>query len=180
MAVGSVLLSGCSAEAANPLGTENIGGSPTRVEALVRDLDARGVLNGQFNPNDVFGHWNYPIQYVGSWTIVQNGFRGEEFFTAVSDHPGDRVSIVATFSRAVIEFYDWEMYRNPGTIGVTINGESAGTFELARRDEKGMKILEYVVTNPDPDRVATVTMTLVRGSVAITGYWLVYPWAKSS
>lgn len=173
----SFLLSGCAAEknGGNPLGTETIGGAATGNDFTVRDNDARGVINGVYQPLSDPNVTDYPVRYTGAWSLIPMTGQQEKLFSAVSETPGDTVDVVGTFQRAVIEFYDPRMYRNPGKVGFAINGQAVGAFELARQDSSGNQIIEYAVTNPNPGKVATITMSVVQGNVVITGYWFVFP-----
>lgn len=158
---------GCAAEENNPLAVEKLNGAPPKQELLARSFDARGIVNGKFYPGDTISPNVYPIRYTGDW-----GFRKmtkSQWYMAISDTPDARIDIVATMSRVVFDFWDYEMYDNPGRVRFEIDGQVLGTFELARDATDGMKYLNYQVTT-QKNTVATVSMIIESGRAVVTGY----------
>lgn len=163
------LLAGCAAESANPLAVENLNGDPPKQELLTVQLDARGVVNGVLKPGDKepVRPQMHPINYTGEWDIIYHS--KSQWYMAMSDQAGARIDVVATMSRVVFDFWDYEFYDNPGKVTFLIDGQALGTYDLARSREDGQKFLNYQVTT-QKNEVATVTMILESGRVVVTGY----------
>lgn len=164
----SIILGGCAAETPNPLGMENLNGDTPKQELISRELDARGIINGIYQPGDITPYYDnfYPVRYSGRWNLIE---AGNQLYTMTTDEVGARVDIVATLSRAVFDFWDYEFYSNPGKVSFYIDGKNLGTFDLARKDGDGKKILDYQVAT-QKNTVATITMVLESGRVTISGY----------
>jgi hypothetical protein len=164
-----LLFAGCAAEEPNPLGIEKLHGTPPKQELMSLELDARGYVNGFFQPGNEEGHTaQYPISYTGDWKLIPSGPRSG-IYTITTDEPGAKVDVVATLSRAVFDFWDYEFYDNPGRVSFYIDDQFLGTFDLARKSADGKKILNYQVAT-GKNTVATISMVLEEGRVAITGY----------
>lgn len=170
----SSLFGGCAAESPNPLAVENLNGSPPKQERVSMELDARGIINGVYQPGDVVPYSKdfYPIRYTGQWKLLETGTRSN-LFTITSDVVGARVDVVATLSRVVFDFWDYEFYDNPGKVSFYIDDVNLGTFDLARAAAGDQKILNYQVAT-QKNTVATISMVLEEGRVAITGYLMNY------
>ena len=142
----SSLFGGCAAESPNPLAVENLNGSPPKQERVSMELDARGIINGVYQPGDVIPYSKdfYPIRYTGQWKLLETGTRSN-LFTITSDVVGARVDVVATLSRVVFDFWDYEFYDNPGKVSFYIDDVNLGTFDLARAAAGDQKILNYQV-----------------------------------
>ncbi|MBF0501391.1 MAG: hypothetical protein HQM09_14720 [Candidatus Riflebacteria bacterium] len=168
----AILMSGCAAESGNPLGTQNIGSGTKLQESMVLDLDARGYVNGKFFPSTDPHYDAYFANYWGKWNLATAA--QDTYYMMSSSTPGDRVDIVGTYSRAVFEFYDYQMYANPGNVRFSLDGRLLGDFNLARKDPNGNKIIEYVVST-GKTTVATISMSIVSGTAMISGYFLVIP-----
>jgi len=166
----SALLGGCAAESPNPLAVEKMNGAPPRQERVSMQLDARGIINGVYQPGDVVPYSAdfYPVRYSGKWSLIHTGPRSD-LYTIISNEPGARVDVVATLSRVVFDFWDYEFYEGAGVVSFYIDGTKLGTFDLARRGENGLKVLDYQVAT-QKNTVATVSMVLEQGRVALTGY----------
>lgn len=164
------ILSGCAAESPNPLAVENLNGATPKQERVSMELDARGIINGVFQPGDVVPYSAdfYPVRYTGRWTLLETGTRSD-LHTITSDTVGARIDIVATLSRVVFDFWDYEFYDNPGKVSFYIDGKNLGTFDLARAGADGQKFLNYQVAT-QKNTVATISMVLESGRVALTGY----------
>lgn len=171
-AIISVILSGCAAESPNPLAVENLNGSPPKQESISMDLDARGIFNGIFQPGNVIPYHKdfYPVTYTGSWKLVPAGPRSN-WYTVTTNQVGARVDIVATISRVVFDFWDYEFYDNPGKVSFYIDGKNLGTFDLARKNATDQKFLNYQVAT-QKNTVATISMVLESGRVTVSGYLL--------
>ncbi|HNW33788.1 MAG TPA: hypothetical protein PKM25_02575, partial [Candidatus Ozemobacteraceae bacterium] len=115
----------------------------------------------------------YPVSYTGDWRLIRvNNVDG--YYMAISSTPGASVEITASASRAVIDFWDYEMYANPGSVDFELDGTSLGRFNLKGAVNANGKILDYQVTT-GKTTASTIRMTLVTGSVVICGYVLVFP-----
>jgi hypothetical protein len=165
-----VFFAGCAAENPNPLAVENLHGEPPKQEFVSMELDARGIINGIYQPGDITPYEPnyYPVNYTGDWRLINAGTRSNHY-TITTDKVGARVDIVATLSRAVFDFWDYEFYDNPGRVSFYIDEQPLGTFNLARSDAEGQKILNYQVAT-QKNTVATITMILETGRVTISGY----------
>lgn len=168
------IFGGCAAESPNPLAVENLNGSPPKQESVAMELDARGIINGVFQPGEVvpYSPEFYPVRYTGNWSLLSTGPRSN-LYTITSDTIGARVDIVATLSRVVFDFWDYEFYDNPGKVSFYIDGNNLGTFDLARAAAENQKILNYQIAT-QKNTVATISMILEQGRVAITGYLFNY------
>lgn len=168
----SVVLNGCAAEKPSPLAKEDLNGDPPKQEYVSMEFDARGIINGVFQPGDT-RPWSstfYPVNYEGDWRLILAG-EGSDWHMITTDSPGARVDIVATLSRAIFEFWDYEFYDNPGEVIFYIDGKNLGTYDLARANEAGDKFLSYQVAT-QKNTVATISMVLKSGRVTIAGYLL--------
>lgn len=164
-----ILLAGCAAESPNPLAIENLNGSPPKQEKYSVQLDCRGVVNGVFVPGGQMASKNnmYPINYAGSWKMV---FADKsQWYMATSDDVGARIDVVATMSRVIFDFWDYEFYDNPGRVTFLIDNKPLGSFDLASTGADGGKLLNYQVTT-QKNTVATVSMILESGRVTVSGY----------
>ena len=170
----AIILTGCASENSNPLAVEKIGGAVSQQEGCMMNLDARGYVNGLFQPNGSVGSvHNYPVSYIGSWSMIPPNDGGGWYLIA-ADSPSARIDITATMSRAVFDFMDYDQYRDPGEVSFSLDGVKIGEFSLSRKNAANEKILDYmVVTNKTT--VSTITMTLLSGHVVVTGYMLVFP-----
>jgi hypothetical protein len=168
-----LLLLGCAAEKGLQVGREDLGGTPVKHEELMMNIDARGFVNGEFQPTEFQAQpSSYPVSYSGDWSM-RTSTSSEGWNTIQSAVPGAQVSVTATFSRLVFDFWDFELYQNPGVVRFELDGQSLGSHALAKRDAAGNKVLDYVIT-ADPKKASQVTMTLESGRVVIFGYLLVY------
>ena len=169
-------VTGCGAEAGNPLAVEKMGGSPSLPESMMTIIDCRGFLNGlsivDGRPPALENPYHHPVHYVGTWTPIL-GSHESKWMMIHSDSPGSTASIVATMSRVVFDFFDYQMYSDPGVVEFSLDGNVIGEYSLARSAQSGQKILEYMITT-NKTSIATVTMTLKSGSVVIAGYMLVF------
>ncbi len=168
----AVFLPGCDNEKNNPLGTETVGTPTTSQETFGMDLDARGFVNGSFMPNDRFSPYIYPVHYEGAWNLVPVNVPAT-YYMMTSAATGSTMTVTATATRIIFEFYDYEMYAGAGSVQFALNGAPQGTFSLARRSSTGDKILQYMVMS-DGHTLASATMTLLSGRVVVTGVYLVY------
>ena len=176
LALFTAVLSGCGAEQGNPLAVERLGGAPPKTESMMTIIDCRGYLNGKDivtgAPMNSAAPFRHPIHYTGSWTPVL-GSHPSKWVMVTSNTPGSTVNVVATMSRVVFDFWDYDLYPNPGTVEFFLDGNSLGSFALNRSAENGQKVLEYmVVTNKET--LATVTMKLRSGACVLAGYMLVF------
>ena len=172
-ALAFLLLLGCAAEKGIPIGRQDLGGAPPKYEDLMMNLDARGFVNGKFQPTDLKTMPNkYPVSYVGTWSML-TATNHESWNTIQSNSPGSQVTVTATCSRLVFDFWDFEMYQDPGVVHFDVNGQSLGRHALAQTDGAGNKINDYVITT-DSSKASQVTMTLESGRVVVVGYLLVY------
>lgn len=165
----AVLLAGCAAESPNPLAVENLNGDPPKQERLTMELDARGVINGLVQPGGTVPSRPdmHPVNYTGNWGLIFS--TSSQWYMAVADKAGSRVDVVATMSRVIFDFWDYEFYADPGKVTFLIDGKSLGTFDLARSRPDGQKFLNFQVTT-QKNTVATVTMILESGRAVVSGY----------
>lgn len=170
--ISSIVLNGCAAEKPSPLAKEDLNGDPPKQESLSRELDARGIINGIYQPGDTMPYSDnfYPVNYSGDWRLIPAGEKSD-WHMITTDSPGARVDLVATLSRAIFEFWDYEFYDNPGEVTFYIDGKNLGTYDLARANEAGDKFLSYQVAT-QKNTVATISMVLQSGRVTIAGYLL--------
>ncbi|HEY9071761.1 MAG TPA: hypothetical protein VIV61_15995 [Candidatus Ozemobacteraceae bacterium] len=170
-----LVLPGCGAEQNNPIAVQAIGSPPPRFESALIDLDARGFINGVFQPDEKiqFAELAYPIRYTGDWRLIKvNSHDGHYMIT--SDTPGARMDLVASVSRAIIDFWDYELYQNPGRVRFELDGAPVGGFNLGGASNATGKINDYQVTTGKTD-VATISLILESGRVVICGYVLAFP-----
>ncbi|HOY69003.1 MAG TPA: hypothetical protein PLP29_19160 [Candidatus Ozemobacteraceae bacterium] len=176
LAVSSLLLlAGCGAEQNNPIAVQAVGSPPPRFESALIDLDARGFINGVFQPDEkiAFAELAYPVRYTGDWKLIKvNSHDGHYMITSTT--PGARMDLVASVSRAIIDFWDYEMYQNPGRVRFELDGAPVGSFNLAGATNATGKINDYQVATGKTD-VATISLILESGRVVICGYVLVFP-----
>ncbi len=162
------ILAGCAAESPNPLAVENLNGDPPKQEMLSLELDGRGFINGVFQPGKTtLPSQIYPINYTGNWELIY--MTRSRWYMAMTEEAGARIDIVATMSRVVFDFWDYEFYDDPGKVTFLIDDRPLGTFDLARAREDGQKFLNYQITTQKND-VATISMILESGRVVVTGY----------
>ncbi len=170
----AMVLSGCAAERDNPLAVETLNGAPPKQESVAMELDARGLLNGKLVPSGATPSdlTNNVITYTGNWTPIKSS-NSPEWYTMTSETPGAQVEIVATLSRLVFDFWDYEFYPDPGNVSFFIDGKPLGSFQLARTSADGRKITDYQIST-QKNTVATITMKLNSGRVTISGYLLLF------
>ncbi|MGM0600733.1 MAG: hypothetical protein ACQETH_13065 [Candidatus Rifleibacteriota bacterium] len=168
----STVLNGCAAEKPSALAKEDLNGNPPKQELVSMELDARGIINGVFQPGDTTPYSDnfYPVNYSGDWSLIHAGEKSD-WYMMTTDAVGARVDLVATLSRAVFEFWDYEFYDNPGEVTFYIDGKNLGTYDLARANEAGDKFLTYQVAT-QKNSIATISMVLKSGRVTIAGYLL--------
>ena len=167
---------GCTLEKQNPVATEVIGSPDSAPEEHYQMmLDARGFIGDVFMPANTIRYQanSYPVNYVGSWTIVRTSPRAN-WYMALNKAPGSVVHVVATATRVIFDFWDHEFYDDPGTVSFFVDGAPVGSFDLKRREADGRKIDDYMVVT-GKSTVATVSMRLDSGKVVLTGYMLVFP-----
>jgi hypothetical protein len=162
-------LAGCAAESPNPLAVENLNGDPPKQEKLSIELDARGIINGSFQPGGVtpYRAQMYPINYTGDWSLIHA--TKSQWYMAMSAKPGSRIDVVATMSRVVFDFWDYEFYADPGKVTFLVDEKPLGTFDLARSRADGQKYLNYQVTT-QKNTVATVSMIIESGRAVVVGF----------
>jgi len=165
----ALILSGCAAESPNPLAVEKLNGDPPKQELLTMDLDCRGIINGIYEPGGTVPYRAnmYPINYTGKWDLIP--MEKSQWYMITSDDPGARIDVVATMSRVVFDFWNYEMYANPGRVSFEIDGRPLGSFDLARSAPDGMPYLNYQITT-QKNTVATISMKLESGRVTLVGY----------
>lgn len=166
----AAILGGCAAEKPNPLAVENLNGEPPKQESFSMQFDSRGLINGVLQPENTlpYGRTYYPIRYSGDWHLIDAGPKSQ-WYTITCDEPGASVDVVATLSRVVFDFWDYEFYDNPGKVSFYIDGKPLGSFDLARAAAQDQKVLSYQVST-QKNTVATITMVLESGRVVISGY----------
>lgn len=162
-----VFLCGCADERLNPLGTEQMNGSAPKQEAYCIQMDCKGYYNGVWLPKDNYVSQSYPMRFTGKWTQIPNGVR-DDWYMAMTSEVGARLDICATMTRCVFDFWDYEFYNNPGTIQVLLDDRVVGTFNLARTNSNGFKILDYVVAT-QKNTVATASIVLLSGRMVVSG-----------
>jgi len=171
LAFGAValILGGCAAESPNALAVENLNGDPPKQELLTMDLDCRGIINGLYQPGDTVPYVEnmYPVSYTGDWNLLF--MEKSQWYMITTDQVGARIDVVATMSRVIFDFCDYEMYSNPGKVKFLIDGKSLGTFDLARTAPDDMKYLNYQIST-QKNELATVSMILESGRVTLVGY----------
>ncbi|MBF0407119.1 MAG: hypothetical protein HQM10_07185 [Candidatus Riflebacteria bacterium] len=167
------IFSGCNLDT-SPVPKQVMGATEIKPEYFSLDFDGRGYINGVFFPPWDQNKMEYPISYVGSWTTVPSlrEYKNYTRFMLVSSNPGDYVQVVGTFSRVVFGFHLGEMVRDVGVVNFDIDGKPLETFSLDKIDSNGERILDCVI-NTGKLTVATITMKVERGTVAIANYLLV-------
>ncbi|PKL39364.1 MAG: hypothetical protein CVV41_21245 [Candidatus Riflebacteria bacterium HGW-Riflebacteria-1] len=165
----ALILSGCAAESPNPLAVENLNGPPPKQELVTMDLDCRGVINGLYQPGgtEPYRPYMYPINYTGDWQLLHN--QKSQWYMITTNDAGARIDVVATMSRVVFDFWNYEMYENPGRVTFLIDDKPLGTFDLNRAAPDGMPYLNYQITT-QKNTVATISMILESGRVTLVGY----------
>jgi hypothetical protein len=168
------LLNGCAAESGMPIAVTRLGGDPPKAEEFTIILDGAGMVNGNYVPGYPFDHpkIKYPIHYEGKWVLI-NTTNGQNWVMMRSETAGSEVNVVSSASRVVFDFYDHELYQNPGVVTFALDGKSMGQFDLAKAGTGDAKIMNYSITT-NKDTVSTVTMKLVSGQAVMVGYLLVY------
>ncbi len=167
--LAAIFLAGCAAEEHNPLAVEKLNGEPPKQEFFSIQLDCTGILNGEFFPGGMVSQLPYmhPVNFVGNWSMRYMPASG--WYMATTAEAGARIDIVATMSRVVFDFWDYEMYDNPGRVKFSIDDRDLGAFDLARPGPDGLKFLNYQVAT-QKNSVATVSMVLESGRVTVTGF----------
>ncbi|PKL47017.1 MAG: hypothetical protein CVV42_14510 [Candidatus Riflebacteria bacterium HGW-Riflebacteria-2] len=170
----ALILSGCSAESPNPLAVERLNGDPPKQELMIMDLDCRGIINGFFEPGgtEPYRANMYPINYTGKWDLIL--MQNSQWYMITSDDPGARIDVVGTMTRVVFDFWNYEMYANPGKVSFEIDGRPLGNFDLARSAPDGKPYLNYQIST-QKNTVATVSMKLESGRVTLVGYLINFP-----
>ncbi len=161
-------LTGCAADSTNPIAVENLNGLPPKQESLAMELDCRGIVNGSVfpgggEPQDYYAH---PLHFDGEWSMKYMG--KSNWYMATCDSKNARIDVVATMSRVIFDFWDYELYENPGRVSFYIDEKKLGTFELARSAADGQKFMYYQITT-QKNTVATVSMVLETGRVTVMG-----------
>ena len=134
-------------------------------------MDCSGLYNGVYLPQkkkDV--SQLYPLRFTGKWKQIPNG-NTNNWYMATTDEVGARVDLCATMTRCVFDFWDYEFYDNPGTIQLLLDNRVVGTYNLARMNSNGYKILDYVVAT-QKNTVATASVVLLSGRMVLTGVQL--------
>ncbi len=165
------IITGCSDEKVNPLGTEKLNGEAPKEEAYAIQMDCSGIYNGQYLPvkkKDV--SQLYPLRFTGNWKQIPNG-ETKDWYMATTSEVGARVDLCATMTRCVFDFWDYEFYDNPGTIQLLLDDKVVGTYNLARMNSNGYKILDYVIAT-QKNTVATASVVLLSGRMVLTGVML--------
>ena len=167
-----VFLTGCGAESGMPLPIEKLNGTPPVMEGSIMDLDARGVINGNFQPGNVstYDVNFYPVNYTGSWTLISH--RGN-LYSITCAEKGARIDIVATLSRVTFDFLDPDTYDNPGSVTFLIDNKPLGVFVLKRKGNNGDNLMDYQISS-QKNTVATISMILNSGRVSLAGYLLTF------
>ncbi|MDD3147767.1 MAG: hypothetical protein PHD82_10720 [Candidatus Riflebacteria bacterium] len=167
--LAAVFLSGCAAESPNPLAVENLNGAPPKQEGYSIQLDCSGILNGAFFPggNIPSSPYAHPVNFSGKWSMKH--MDRSQWYMATCAEAGARIDVVATMSRVVFDFWDYEFYANPGKVTFLIDDRKLGTFDLARPGADGLKFLNYQIAT-QKNTVATVSMILESGRVTVTGF----------
>lgn len=163
----AVMLTGCADEANNPFGTESLNGNAPKEEAYCVQMDCSGIYNGTYLPVTKKISQLYPLRFTGNWKQIQTNTQ-DDWYIATTAQVGARVDLCATMTRCLFDFWDYEMYDNPGTIELQIDGRSLGTYNLARKDSAGNKILEYVVAT-QKNTCATASIILRSGRMTLSG-----------
>lgn len=170
-----IMLTGCAAEKHSPLAVERIQDPPPRQESLARTLDARGYLNDIFVPGNYrrSSFQGYPVTYTGNWHIRPSNYVATGWYTAHNKDQNARVDIVGTMSRVIFDFWDYELYDNPGVVSFYVDDNHQGTYDLKRKDAEGKKILSYQIST-QKNTVATISMVVQSGRAMLTGYIFTY------
>lgn len=165
----TLILSGCASESPNPLAVERLNGDPPKQELVTMEFDCHGIINGRYQPGDTepYRANMYPINYTGAWDLIL--MQKSQWYMITCDEPGARIDVVATMSRVVFDFWNYEMYENPGKVSFYIDDKPLGTFDLARSAPDGMPYLNYQITT-QKNTVATISMVLESGRVTLVGY----------
>lgn len=164
----AIMLSGCSDEKVNPLGTEKLNGDAPKEESYAIQMDCSGLYNGTYLPQNKKNVTQlYPLRFTGNWKQLPNGTT-DDWYMATTSQVGARVDLCATMTRCVFDFWDYEFYDNPGTIQLLLDGKVVGTYNLARMNSNGYKILDYVVAT-QKNTVATASVVLLSGRMVLTG-----------
>ena len=167
----AIVLSGCSDEKVNPLGTQKLNGEAPKEEAYAIQMDCSGIYNGTYLPQkkkDI--SQLYPLRFTGKWKQIPNGTI-DDWYMATTDEVGARVDLCATMTRCVFDFWDYEFYDNPGRIQLLLDNKVVGTYNLARMNSNGYKILDYVIATKK-NTVATASIVLLSGRMVLTGVQL--------
>ena len=140
-----ITFTGCGAETALPLTIQKLNGPSAASENSLMELDARGVVNGKYQPGDLLVQTLnfYPINYTGNWRLIKS-YRGN-LYTITSDEAGARVDVVATLSRLTFDFVDSDTYDNPGDVTFLIDGKPLGTFALNTKNPDGSSLMDYQI-----------------------------------
>lgn len=164
----AIMLSGCSDEKVNPLGTEKLNGDAPKEEAYAIQMDCSGLYNGTYLPQKKKDITQlYPLRFTGNWKQIPNGTT-DDWYMATTSQVGARVDLCATMTRCVFDFWDYEFYDNPGTIQLLLDNKVVGTYNLKRMNSNGYKILDYVIST-QKNTVATASVVLLSGRMVLTG-----------
>lgn len=163
----TILLSGCSDEKVNPLGTEKTNGEALKEEAYAIQMDCSGIYNGDYLPKTKWVSQLYPLRFTGNWKQIPNG-TAKDWYMAMTSEVGARVDLCATMTRCVFDFWDYEQYDDPGTVQILLDDNPVGTFNLARKNSNGYKALDYVVAT-HKNTVATASVVLLSGRMVLFG-----------
>lgn len=165
--ISVITLSGCANEANNPFGTESLNGAPPKEEAFCVQMDCKGIFNGKYLPNSKDVGQLYPLRFTGDWKQIQSN-RLDDWYIATTNQAGARIDVCAVMTRCLFDFWDYEMYDNPGSIELQLDGRSLGVYNLARKDANGNKILEYVIAT-QKNTYATASIILRSGRMTLSG-----------
>ncbi len=170
-----IFLFGCGSEHTNPLPVTSYGGAPPEQESAMVELDAKGFLNGELTGAVSVPQYasTYPVSYTGSWTPILAGAK-TGWYMMFSDSPGARVDVVATVSRVVFDFWDYEMYQGAGVVSFYLDGAFLGSASLVGKNAAGQKFMDYQVVT-GKTTVSTITMKLDSGNAVLTGFVLIFP-----
>ena len=162
-----ITLCGCSDEKVNPLGTIKTNGESLKEENYALQIDCSGRYNGVYLPATKVDSQLYPLYFTGNWRQLPNGTQ-KNWYMATTAEKGARVDLCATMTRCVFDFWDYEMYDDPGTIQILLDDNVIGTYNLATMNANGYKQLDYVVTT-HKNTVATASVMLLSGRMVLSG-----------
>ena len=91
----AIMLSGCSDEKVNPLGTEKLNGDAPKEEAYAIQMDCSGLYNGTYLPQKKKDITQlYPLRFTGNWKQIPNGTT-DDWYMATTSQVGARVDLCA-------------------------------------------------------------------------------------